>query len=112
MRGIWPGYDFRGVGRAIAAGFIENSRCPAGALLDRERDGEIVGSVLLVRDSEEIGQLRLLLGRAKGSRLGIGRLARRGVYRLARRAGYRKLTLWTNDVLVSARRIYESVGFT
>jgi GNAT superfamily N-acetyltransferase len=29
----------------------------------------------------------------------------------ARAAGYRQIVLWTNDVLISARRIYEAEGF-
>ncbi len=76
-----------------------------------EMDGEIVGSVFVVQANQETAKLRLLLVEAKARGLGLGTRLVEECIRFARRSGYKKLTLWTNSVLVAARHIYQKTGF-
>jgi DNA-binding MarR family transcriptional regulator/GNAT superfamily N-acetyltransferase len=76
-----------------------------------ELDGAPSGAVFVVRESEEVARLRLLHVEpfARGRRL--GRLLVDTCITFARGSGYKLLKLWTNDVLISARRIYQAAGF-
>ena len=76
-----------------------------------ERDGENVGSVLLVKETERIARLRLLLVEPQARGLGIGARLVDECVRFARAARYRKITLWTHSILTAARRIYQNAGF-
>ena len=76
-----------------------------------EVDGQRAGCVLCVRNDDETAQLRVLLVEAWARGHGLGARLVDECIRFARDSGYRKLVLWTNDVLVAARRIYLAAGF-
>jgi DNA-binding MarR family transcriptional regulator/GNAT superfamily N-acetyltransferase len=95
----------------IVSAFLKNYDPKRERCWIAEMDGEPVGSVFLVRDSDDVARIRLLIVDPKARGLGIGRdLAEKSVA-FAREAGYRQITLWTHTVLTAARAIYERMGF-
>ncbi|WP_324652676.1 GNAT family N-acetyltransferase [Georgenia sp. H159] len=96
----------------IVAAYAEGRAPRREAAWIAELDGRRVGCVFCVAADDETAKLRLLLvdPAARGHRVGT-RLVDTCID-FARARGYRRMTLWTNDVLVSARRIYEAAGFT
>lgn len=106
----WDG-SFEAMVAEIAARFITNFQPDKEACWMAERDGEILGSVMLVESAPGIAQLRMLYVEARARGLGVGAKLVAACDHFARQAGYRAIRLWTNANLLSARRLYEAAGY-
>jgi DNA-binding MarR family transcriptional regulator/GNAT superfamily N-acetyltransferase len=107
------GWDetFEALVARIVADYIDEHDSSREAVWIAEIDGEPVGCVFCVKKTKRTAQLRLLLVEPFARGMGIGARLVKECMDFARRAGYTEMTLWTNDVLHDARRVYERAGW-
>jgi len=103
--------SFEALVARIAADYLDKHQPGRDDAWIAEVDGQRAGCVLCVRNDDETAQLRVLLVESWARGHGLGTRLVDECIRFARASGYRKLVLWTNDVLVAARRIYVAAGF-
>jgi len=107
------GWDtsFEALVTRIVADYAEGKESGPQAAWIAEVDGVRAGCVFCVRADDRTAKLRLLLVDPAARGLGLGGRLVEECLRFAKEAGYEAITLWTNDVLGSARRIYQAQGF-
>jgi GNAT superfamily N-acetyltransferase len=107
------GFDaaFEGLVAEIAAKFLAAFDASRERCWIADLDGAPVGSVFLVKHTDDVAKLRLLLVDPAGRGRGLGKRLVAECIAFAKACGYRKITLWTQSILVAARKIYQDAGF-
>lgn len=107
------GWDetFEALVARVVADFIEHRDRERERAWIAEVEGNRLGCVFCMKKTNDVAQLRILLVEPTARGIGIGSTLVNECIRFAKHVHYKQMMLWTNDVLVDARRIYERAGF-
>jgi GNAT superfamily N-acetyltransferase len=107
------GFDtsFEALVAEITAKFVTSFDAARERCWIADIDGKPVGSIFLVRHSDDVAKIRLLIIDPAGRGYGLGKRLVAECIAFARACGYRKITLWTQSILLAARKIYQDEGF-
>jgi GNAT superfamily N-acetyltransferase len=104
-------WEFEALVAGICADFVKNFQPEWERCWIAERNGQRVGSVFVVKQSHDTAKLRMLILTPEARGHGLGARLTDEAIAFARDKGYKKMMLWTNACLLTARAIYEKRGF-
>jgi DNA-binding MarR family transcriptional regulator/GNAT superfamily N-acetyltransferase len=105
--------EFESLISRIAADFLAGFDPARERCWMAEADRQPAGHVFLVKHPSEpdTAKLRLLMVERHARGKGLGQTLVNECIRFARETGYRKITLWTQSILLAAQHIYRTAGF-
>lgn len=107
------GFDehFEALVADIMADFIQNQKPDRECLWIAEHNGKAIGSVMIVDAGQEVAKLRVLIVHPDARGKGVAKKLVDTCIQFSKQKGYKKITLWTQQQLKSARHIYHKAGF-